>query len=268
MSHGTFDGVSGRMRHWRSRLPHEADLRDTIHYTLLDRFAFVSKPDFVVDAAQEIYNGELTLSCVAAATSGPRPEGCTFEGEPDSYDDKLDLGYQGWFPSSPSGYVVKSYPILRFDASGALQALYPERVVVETRNIANTRASTEPSDCQHPNCVVQETYTFSGAASNQHLIAATVFNDVFIDNGVFATNQSPELLLDSCSFRHPYGALYYLPLDVELATGPWADATDVWVRHYNTGNSSFSVPTPMDQIREVFVFRASASRRPLAGLVV
>jgi len=263
MSSAAFDGISGRIRHWRTRLPAEADLRDTTRYQLLDRFAFVSRPSFVIDAETGATNGEATYACTNMTTSGDRPEGCAVP----SYD---SVGFESgtWYPASPSGYVVRSYPILRFDGSGALQALYDERVVVETRNIANTPAAIETSDCANANCVVREIYTFTGAGRNQHLVGSTLFNDARISNAVFAINQSSAGLNDACSFRDPYGELYYLPLDLELATGSWAGATDVWVRHYNTGNLSTDFPTPLDQVREVFVFRAEASRRPLPGLVV
>jgi len=264
MSNAAFDGISGRIRHWRTRLPSEADLRDSLRYQLVDRFAFVSRPDFVVDADTGATNADRTLACTVTAPSGDRPDGCPVE----SFD-TADFVDGAWFPAAPSGYVVRSYPILRFDGTGALQALFPERVVVETRNVANTLASVElPDDCVNPNCVVQETYTFTGAGRNQHLVGSTLFNDARISNAVFAVNQGTAGLNDACSFREPYGDLYYLTLDVELATGPWAGATDIWVRHYNTGNLSTDFPTPLDQVREVFVFRADSIRRPLPGLVV
>jgi hypothetical protein len=264
-----FDIVTNRLRYMRNRLPPQADLRDSNQVELIDKFFFVSKPTFVVDFDSGETNADRTLSCIVTTSSGPRAAGC-----PGGVSHDLPVKITPapptqpyWLPASPSGYVVKSYPILRNDAAGALQALYPERVVVETRNVGNSRVGTESkNNCNNTNAILQETYYFTGASPNQVLVATFGAYDVSLQNDVFAINQTDPDLFAATQPRS-YGPQYIITLDIEVATGPWAEATDVWIRHFNTGNLPTDPALPTDTVREVYVYKARSSRRPLPGTI-
>jgi hypothetical protein len=298
MSSAAFDGISARIRHWRSRLPQTADLRDTFDYQLLDRFYFVSKADFVIDPATGETNAERTYSCVCPTASGQRDGefdingGCRrnddASGEPIPYDLRYPTNQNCSaqpdpppFPpgactlnpprfdeaAMPSGYVIKSYPILRYDGEGRLVAQFDEQAVVETRHVQNVPVTNNWfGDCDRPAAVTQETYTFLGAGPSQQLVASTAFNDTPVAYRDFAVN------VDLRPTRRRYfNQDYVLALDVEEATGFWHRATDVWVRHYNRDGTEdgppFDTILPTDDVREVSVYTARASRRSVPGLV-
>jgi hypothetical protein len=297
MSGAAFDGVAGHIRHWRSRLPQTADLRDTFDYYLLDRFYYVSKPGFVIDPATGETNAERTYSCVCPTASGARDGEFNFYGGCRRNDDTsglpipFDQRYttnsfcsppltfppasctprppQFDLPAMPSGYTIRSYPILRLDAEGErLVAQFDERVVVETRYLQNVPVTTLASfdTCRYPDVVTQETYTFLGAGPSQQLVGSVVFNDSIAGTRDFSDNA------DISPVRRRYnGTDYVLPLDVEEATGFWHRATDVWVKHINrdgteAGGSSPPI-LPDDDVRVVSVYTARASRRSMPGLV-
>lgn len=296
---GTFQGISARIRHWRNRLPPGADLRDVYDYHILDRFYYVSLPEVIIDRETGETNLERTYSLVAATSSGQR-DGRFFEeggcranddasGLPVPYDARLrpkvcsppdpyfpppwppgscfTLDPRLDAPAMPSGYVVKSYPILRTDTTGELAALFQEQAVVETRNILNVPVSVRwPGDCGLPSAAIQETYHFIGASPAQRLVAHVARNDTFAPSIAYAQNQ--ELLFKG---RRYFGLDYVWPADIEVASGPWAGATDVWVRHFNSlaseTTTSSVAPDPLDEVREVTVYRAQNSRRSIPGLV-
>lgn len=298
MSSASFDAVSGRIRHWRSRLPQQADLRDTFEYELVDRFYYVSKQDFVIDPATGETNAERTYSCVCTTSSGTRDGEFEFNGgcrrDDDASGDPLPFDRlvttnsfcsaqpdpppypegsctlapeRFWLSAMPSGYVIKSYPILRYDDAGRLVAQFDEQVVVETRNVQNVPvASTWFGGCVNPVAVTQETYTFLGAGPSQQLVASTAFNDTIVSYRDFDVNVELRP-----TRRRYFGENYTLTLDVEEATGFWHRATDVWVKHYNRDGTEdgppFDTILPTDDVREVSVYTARASRRSLPGMI-
>lgn len=295
MSGSAYDGISGRIRHWRSRLPQTADLRDTFDYFLLDRFYFVSKPSFVIDPETGETNAERTYSCVCPTSSGARNGefkffgGCRMDddtsGLPIPYDERYyrnsSCAPPNTFPptsctrlppfsDSPamhSGYTIRSYPILRQNEAGdRLVAQFDERVVVETRYLQNVPVALEEVVCEYPQAVTQETYTFLGAGPSQQIVGTAVFNDSIVGTRDFSDNT------DISSVRRRYfGQDYTLTLDLEEATGFWHRATDVWVQHYNRDGTeaggSFPIILPTDDVRVVSVYTARSSRRSLPGLV-
>lgn len=290
MSSAQFDRIGAQIRHFRNRLPRGADLGETNDFELMDRFYFVSLPDIVIDRTTGQTNVERTYSCVATTSSGQRDGefrangGCRMDdddsGDPVNYDERIpqrrcegfsevpcDPSFcvteppQFDWPATPSGYVVKSYPILRYDTTGELAALFPEQAIVETRNIINVPVSTVSGNCLYPPATFQDTYTFIGASPAQRLVVNTAVNFYLADTGAYAVNDG---LLNRV--RRNNGAEHIYACDVELASGPWSSATHVWVKYFASGTSD-EVPDPLNDVREVSVYRAVASRRAIPGLI-
>jgi hypothetical protein len=262
----SFEGVRGRLRHWRTRLPKDTDLRDTNTYELVDRFFFSLKPLFPVDleATPPRLNFQETFSCVLATASGLRPEGCELPDLP--YDQPFDDGVIT-YPAAPSGYVLKSHPLLREIPGGIVAATFDERVVLESRSIANTSASLYIADqCDFPNAVTQETYYFTGAGENQQLVATSCFQDTVVRTDWLRANQTSANLVAASKGR-AYGQFYVQALQVELATGLWAGTTDVWVRVLDDGRSIVDTTDFTAHIAEISLFKARRSRRAAPQLL-
>lgn len=240
--------VGGRLRHYRYRYPNAVDVRQTTNIQVVDRFFYTDRPEYVVDMATGTTNEELTWRCVVRTGSGLRPPDCA---RPEvDYGDRLEDEDTGLFYTpSPSGYEVASYPILRYNTDGFLAALFEERVVVETRNVCNSPIALNPSTCDLPNVVIQETYTFSAPSAKQQLRGTVTLNDAAFVNDKFYD------ALPGVTNGFRYSPQYIMNLDLEVATGGWQDATSVWVRHFSPRFGE-SIPNPdLDQFREVVVFR-------------
>jgi hypothetical protein len=271
----SYDALSARIRHWRTRLPKTSDLRDTRRYELVDRVIFTQKPFFPVDLreAPPVLNQELTYTCALNTPTGPRVEFCSYLPTPYEtvYDDP-----EGFFSvaAAPSGYMIRSYPLLRDPEGGRpgnnlVYPLFPqERVILESRSIGNTTASLGFSSCENPNAVTQETYTFIGAGENQVLVATNAFQDTIIRTDWFRINQtSPNRI--AASQGRAYGEFIIQPLQVEFATGLWAGTTDVWMRTLDDGRGLLDLGA-LDNgshFSEVSFFKARSNRRMMPQLL-
>jgi hypothetical protein len=270
----SYDATSARMRHWRTRLPKTADLRDTRRYELVDRVVFTQKPFFPVDIreAPPLLNQDVTYTCALNTPTGPRGEFCgVVQDVPyeETYDDP-----EGFFSyvASPSGYMIRSYPLLRDPEGGRpgnnlVFPLFPkERVILESRSIGNTTASLTFSACEYPNAVTQETYTFIGAGENQVLVATNCFQDTIVRSDWFRVNQANANRIAASQGR-AYGLFIIQPLQVEFATGAWAGTTDIWMRTLDDGRGLFDLTDPSSHVSEVSFFKARSNRRMMPQLL-
>lgn len=263
----SFEATSGRLRHWRTRLPKEADLRDTRTYELVDILYFSQKPAFPVDTRTTPlrFNAEETYTCALNTSSGERNEGCSIGGEALPYAEPYDEpGGTFSFAASPSGYMIRSYPLLRELPGGLTVNAFPERVILECRTVGNTTASLGFSSCEYANSVVQETYTLIGAAENQVLVASNSFQDAIVRTDWLKANQATPNRI-AASRGWDVGEFLIQPLEVEFATGPWAGTTDVWMRSLDDGRGILDTSDFTSQVSQMFLYKARANRRVIPG---
>lgn len=215
----TFGAVSSQLRRQRFTQPRSVDYRDAPTAFVTDTFFFTTRPDYVVDVTTGETNAQRSFEYAHHVSSGPPPLFCQQLGLPD-----FDATF-------PSGITVASYPILRLDALGRLQALFEdERATVVTRALYNTETGQFITGCQTPNLVFAETYIFSAQGATQTLVASIASNEF--------------------DARRPDD--YTLPLGVETATGFWQEAQIVLLRHFNAPPDA---DPALDQFRQVRVIR-------------